>query len=108
MTEIQIRNIMKTRGFSFEKKFDECCACNAPVSYIFVKDSDVDRYAEQIPLVEIYEDGRYHIFYKQNFMVGFMDSGEFGMIEDHVTFKKIYDRFNNQVKILRDNLKNES
>lgn len=107
MTEIEIRNLMKKRGFNFEKKVVGE-GYNLPDSYLFVNESEVNRYAEQVPLVEIFVDGKWHIYYRQNFMVGFMDSGEFGMLEDDVTFKRIYGMFDKQVKCLRDNLRNES
>lgn len=93
---------MFKRGFHLEREIKSEIPPNT--SYVYVKENDVDRYNEYVILVEVYEDGMWHMFYKQPKMVGFMDSGGLGKIDDDVNFKKLYDLFNKQVSLLRDGL----
>ncbi len=97
-----ITKIMNNRGFRLEKTTinpDGGATC------IFLKEADIERYAEHVILVEVLPTQTWHLFYTQNGMVGFMDSGEFGDIGNDIFFKRVYDLFNKQVNCIRDNLR---
>ena len=103
MDKKQIDKLMEHRGFYFDKEIKS----DNPqyTSYVYIKENDVRKYDEYVTLVEVYVSGTWHLFYTQPKMVGFLDSGEHGKLEDEFNFKRVYNKFNKQVELLRNGIK---
>lgn len=99
----KIDKLMRKRGFYFDKEIKN--EDPQVKSYVYIKENDVDMYNEYVILVEIYDNCMWHLFYHQPKMVGFMDSGLHGKIEDEFGFRRVYEAFNKQVRVLRNGLK---
>lgn len=99
----ELDRLMDRRGFYYEKTLKSEIPEN--VSYIYLKENDIRRYDEYVILVEVFVSGIWHLYYKQPKMVGFMDSGEHGKIEDEFNFKRVYNMFNKQVELLRNGIR---
>lgn len=103
LSKNEIDKIMKHRGFYYDKTIKAENPQNT--SYVYIKENDVTRYDEYVILVEVFVGGTWHLFYHQPKMVGFMDSGEHGKLEDEFNFKRVYNAFNKQVELLRNGIR---
>lgn len=103
MNKQELDKLMSKRGFYYDKEIKS----DNPqyTSYIYIKKNDVEMYNEYVTLVEVFISGTWHLFYHQPKMIGFMDSGEHGKIEDDFNFKRVYETFNKQVRVLRNGIR---
>lgn len=93
-------NVMKRRGFSLAKVIpDE----NHGSSFIFIDETELQKFYEQVIIVEVFGGSVYHLYYTQSGMLGYMDSGEMQNVLDDDSFKYNYTLFHNQVGLLRGN-----
>lgn len=92
--------MLKKRGFEFEKEIN----FEGGRSFFFLNQNELNRYYENIIILEVYELGSYHFYYKQTGMLGYMDSGDLGMLDNQEQFELNYKRFFNQVNCLRNGI----
>ena len=100
MVKETLIKVMKDRGFSLEKVLPGEYVGS---SFVFINETELQKYYEQVIIVEVYAKGVYHFYYTQSGMLGFMDSGQLNDIWDNDSFKYNYTLFHNQVNLLRGN-----
>lgn len=93
--------LLNKRGFNLEKEIDWE---SGDKSYFFINQSEMDKYYENVIVLEVFDGGGYHFYYKQTGMLGYMDSGDLGKL-DSEQFEWNYKRFVNQVNCLRNGIK---
>lgn len=87
---------MRKRSFTCEEVFrDEC------TSFIFANEDEKKSYGGNVILVEVYPQGKYHFYYSQETMLGFMDSGLLEDVFDSHKFNYYYRLFKEQVNSIR-------
>lgn len=103
MSNETVVQTMKKRGFTCEKVFREECT-----SFVFTNEEEKKMYDGLVILVEVYPQGRYHFYYTQETMLGYMDSGILEDVFDSYRFNYYYRLFKEQVNAIRGQmLKNE-
>lgn len=100
MEKETLTKVMKRRGYSLEKVIPDEIQGS---SFIFINETELQKYYEHVIIVEVYAKGIYHFYYTQSGMLGFMDSGVLDDVMDDDKFKYNYTLFHNQVSLLRGN-----